>query len=53
MEPETLLLARKAAGDDKKEAVRQVTALLRLKKRDVYQLAMKIWADESTGSGED
>ena len=52
MDPEALLLARKAAGDDKKEAVRQVTALLHMKKREVYQLALKIWADEDAGSGE-
>ena len=52
MDPETLLLARRAAGDDKKEAVRQVTALLHMKKREVYQLALKIWADEGAGSGE-
>ena len=52
LDPETLLLARRAAGDDKKEAVRQVTALLHMKKREVYQLALKIWADEDAGSGE-
>ncbi len=52
VDPQTLLLARKAAGDDKKEAVRQVTAQLGLKKRDVYQLALKIWADESAGPEE-
>ena len=52
MDPEALLLAHKAAGDDKKEAVRQVTAQLGLKKRDVYQLALKIWADEGAGCGE-
>lgn len=52
MDPETLLLARRAAGDDKKEAVRQVTALLHMKKREVYQIALKIWADEGAGSGE-
>jgi 16S rRNA (cytidine1402-2'-O)-methyltransferase len=45
LDPQRLLLAYKAAGDDKKEAIRQVTALSGLQKRQVYKLALEIWGD--------